>query len=299
VLTHGNAFAKINWSKRGQVEGLEPLHPKSVIVEKLQSGRLRYRVTAFKGQAHSYLQNEMLHIRYRLAPDGYMGLSPITVARATFGLALEQQSQATAQASKGFRPEGTLVFPNPIGVDGKADALDALAAKASDTTSKGGILVLDGGVEWHPLSFSSRDAEFLESRKLSDLAIARIFGVPPTSIGVTDHATYSNVFGENQALVSRCLSPMAKRVEQAMCAALLPKESRRTLFIEHDLKGLIRGDIETRYNSYAAARQWGFMTTNEIRALENLPRVEGGDALLSPLNMADQKGTKDGPMESD
>lgn len=122
---------------------------------------------------------------------------------------------------------------------------------------------------------------------MSDLAIARIFGVPPTAIGIVEHATFSNVDGETRALVSRCLAPMARRIEQSLNAALLPPVARRTLFAEHDLAGLLRGDLATRYEAYATGRNNGFLSANEIRGWENLPMIEGGDTYLQPLNMDD------------
>ncbi len=147
------------------------------------------------------------------------------------------------------------------------------------------MIVLDGGTEWKSFSFSSKDAEFLDSRKLTNLDICRIWGVPPTAAGITDDATYSNSDQESRALVVRCLAPMAKRLEQAMNAALLTTESRKSLFVEHDLAGLLRGDMKERYESYRVGREWGWLCPNEIRGWENLPAIEGGDEYLSPLNM--------------
>jgi HK97 family phage portal protein len=251
----------------------------------LRSGRLRYRLARHDGGQEILTRDEILHLRYRLAADGVMGLSPIQIARESFNLALTQQDQASAQAAKNFRPEGVLSFPQSLTPIQKEGAFDAMGKKAEDISRRGGIMVLDGGAEWNPLAFSSKDAEFLESRKLSDLAIARIFSVPPTAIGITDNATYSNVDGESRALVQRCLAPMAKRIEQAMNAALLPAGARQELFVEHDLAGLLRGDIKARYEAYRIGREWGWLSPNEIRKWENLRGIENGDEYLSPLNM--------------
>jgi HK97 family phage portal protein len=177
------------------------------------------------------------------------------------------------------------VFPNPIGIDKRAEILGKLEAKINSDLASGGTLVLDGGTDWKSFSFSSKDAQFLESRQLTNLDICRIWGVPPTVAGITDNATYSNSDQESRALVVRCLAPMAKRIEQAMNAALLTAESRKTLFVEHDLAGLLRGDMKARYESYRIGREWGWLSPNEIRAWENLEEVDGGDEYLSPLNM--------------
>jgi hypothetical protein len=67
---------------------------------------------------------------------------------------------------------------------------------------------------------------------------------------------------------------------------LLPSE-RKKYFIEFNVAGLIRGDLKTRYEAYALGRQWGWLCVNDIRRLENLPPVEGGNTYLEPLNMVD------------
>lgn len=297
ILTDGNAYARIEWNGRGQVIALHPVHPRLVSVERIGGGRLRYKVGSLDGRGtQMLLQDEMLHLRYRLGPDGIMGVSPIQHCRETFGLGLTQQEQASRQAGQAFRTEGALVFPQSIGGDKKADALDKLRDRIEGQATTSGILVLDGGADWKSLSLSSKDAEFLESRKLSNMDVARIFSVPPTVVGITDNATYSNVDGESRALVQRCLAPMAKRIEQAMNAALLTADGRRRYFVEHDMLSLLRGDQKSRFEAYRVGREWGWLSPNEIRGWENLRKIEGGDEYLSPLNMAPQ-GQREGSEE--
>ncbi|MFT4002877.1 MAG: phage portal protein [Rhizobium sp.] len=294
LMIAGNAYALLDWNGRGQVAALHPVDPGRVSVEKLESGRLRYRVMTDRG-LRICLQEEILHIRYRLARDGVTGLSPIQLARETFNLALTQQETAGKQAGKSFREEGALVFPQVIGKEQRQAVLDRLETKLSSDLATSGILVLDGGTDFKSFSFSSKDAEFLESRKLTNLDICRIWGVPPTVAGITDNATYSNSDQESRALVVRCLAPMARRIEQAMNAALLTAESRKSLFIEHDLAGLLRGDMKARYDAYSVGRNGGWLSVNEIRGWENMPKIDGGDEYLSPLNMTEAGARADDP----
>jgi HK97 family phage portal protein len=155
------------------------------------------------------------------------------------------------------------------------------------------VMVLDGGAKFETFSFNSKDSEFLESRKLSNLDICRVFGVPPSVAGITDNSTYSNVEQESRALVTRCLAPMAKRIEQAMNVALLTPESRKSFFIEHDLNGLTRGALEQRYAAYAVGRNNGWLSVNEIRRMENLSAVPGGDEYVVPLNVTSLAAAND------
>lgn len=284
ALTYGNAYAKIERNGRGQVVALHPLIAGSVSVERLASGRLRYKVALANGGTETLLQDEVLHVRYRTR-DGILGLSPIQIASAAFGLAIAQQDQAGTAAENAFRPAGALVFPDKLKSDGKTDIIAKFKERFVGQLKANEVMVLDGGAKFETFQFNSKDSEFLESRKLSNLDVCRVYGVPPSVAGITDDATYSNIGEESRALVVRCLAPWARRVEQSMNLALLSAESRKTLFIEHDLAGLLRGDLKSRYDAYRVGREGGWLSSNEIRRLENLSEIPGGDTYLEPLNM--------------
>lgn len=283
ALTYGNGYARIERNGRSQVTALHPIVAGSVTVEKLPSGRLRYKVAQPDGGTLVLLQDEVLHIRYRTR-DGILGQSPIQIAAAAFGLALAQQDTAGAAAENSFRPAGALVFPDKLGGTGKEGIIAKFKERFVGSMKANEVMVLDGGAKFETFQFNSKDSEFLESRKLSNLDICRVFGVPPSVAGITDDATYSNIGEESRALVSRCLSPWAKRVEMAMNTALLSPESRKTYFIEHDLAGLLRGDLKSRYDAYRVGREGGWLSVDEIRAFENMSKVPGGDTYLEPLN---------------
>lgn len=290
ALMYGNGFAKIERNGRSQVTGLSPLVAGSVTVEKLASGRLRYKHAKPDGGTEVLLQDEVLHIRYR-TKDGVLGLSPIQIASAAFGLALAQQDQAGAAAENAFRPAGALIFPDKLSAGDKtvAGSKESVIAKFKERfigqLKANEVIVLDGGAKFETFQFSAKDSEFLESRKLSNLDICRIWGVPPSVAGITDNSTYSNVEQESRALVTRCLAPWAKRVEMAMTIQLLSPEARKTLYVEHDLSALLRGDLVSRYNAYRVGREGGWLSADDIRGFENMSKIPGGETYVQPLNM--------------
>jgi HK97 family phage portal protein len=283
TLIQGNGYAKKEFNAQGQVIGLYPMHPSAMTVERLNNGRLRYKWNRPDGRTEILLQDEVLHTRYR-SKDGIMGISPIQHAGQHMSLAMAQVKTAKDQAESGFKGAGALTIDKVL-TDAQRAAVKQNFAETLNRGTAREIMVLEAGMQWLPFSFPNSDAEFLESRKLSNLDLCRIYGVPPSAVGITDDATYSNIGEESRALVQRCLAPMAARIEQAMNASLLTPEERKTMFIEHDLAGLLRGDLASRYSAYQVARQAGFMSVNEIRKFENMPKIEGGDEYLSPLNM--------------
>lgn len=279
----GNAYARIERNGRGQVAAVYPFPPGMVAIERLPSGRLRYRATDFNGVVWVLLQEEMLHVRGPTR-NGMYGLSPIQIARGALSLALAHADTAESLTENKLQPGGVMIFPNHLTQEQVTSFRANLASKFAGATNAGRLMILDGGAKFEQLSFTPHDAQFLESRKLGNEDIARIFGLPPTTVGITDKATYSNAEHEGQALIQNALGPLAARVEAALSRCLLTEAGRRTYFIEHDLNGLLRGDIEARFKAYRLAREIGAFSPNDIRRRENEPPIENGDEYHVPAN---------------
>lgn len=274
--TAGNGYARIDRNGRGQATALWPLVPSMVQVEQLESGRLRYRVSQPGGKVAVYLQEEILHIRAS-SDDGLVGRSPIAIARGALGTAIAQNEVMENLATNGLRPSFALVHPGKLKPGAIENIRNSIDADNAGPANAGKPLVLEEGMKPENISFNAEEVELLESHKLSNEDVARIFGVPPASVGISTSVSYGSAQQAAQDLVSNALAPLAARVEQALMRCLLTTEGRRTFIIEHDLSGLLRGDASMRWASYRTAREIGALSTNEIRRFENLRGVEGGD----------------------
>ena len=285
VLLHGNGYALKVLDGKGAVAELLPLPPGLVRPEKLVNGRVRYQVSQERTGQQVYTQDEILHVRYR-SQDGFTGLSPITIARETIGLGLAQQEFQATTLRNGARLSGVLKYPGQFSSKEARDRLqESFAEVFSGPANAGKIAVLEDGLEWQALSMTFKDAEFVESRKLTLEDIARIFRVPPPAIGILDKATYSNITEQSRSLVMHTLRPWLVRIEQAMTASLLSQEGRHTHFIEHNAEGLLRGNQKERFEAYRIAREWGWLSVNEIRARENMGGIgPDGDTYRQPMN---------------
>ena len=65
---------------------------------------------------------------------------------------------------------------------------------------------------------------------------------------------------------------------------LLPGEREKGLRIKREVKGLLRGDSAAQAAWYRTMRELGVYAPNEIRALEDLKDVPGGDSRYASLN---------------
>jgi HK97 family phage portal protein len=143
--------------------------------------------------------------------------------------------------------------------------------------------VLEDGLTIERISMTADDSQFLETRKMSRSEIAGLFGVPAHMIGDMDRATFSNIEHQGIEFATHCIRPWAVNWEQALSRALFV--APWLYFAEFNLDALTRGDIKSRYDAYAVGRNWGWLSVNDIRSLENLNPIQGGDVYLEPLNM--------------
>lgn len=280
---HGNAYARIERDNRGQVTALYPLDPGMVSVERLDNGRLRYKHTDARGGLQTYIQDEMLHVRGP-SRDGMMGVSAIQFGRGAMSLRVSQAETATSLIANGLRPSGVMSYDERLTGDARVKIREAVSDRLQGSSNAGQLLIMDGGAKYTPMAWTAEDAEFLASQKLSNEDVARLFGVPPTSVGITDKATYSNTEQEARSLVANCLGPLASRIEAAMLRCLLTEEGRRTLYIEHDLAALLKGDVAARFEAYRIGREIGALSPNDIRRRENETPIPGGDVYHQPAN---------------
>jgi HK97 family phage portal protein len=107
-------------------------------------------------------------------------------------------------------------------------------------------------------------------------------------IGDLEHATFSNIEHQSIDYVKYTLNPWICRWEQAIKRALLTEEEQRRYYARFNVDGLLRGDYKSRMEGYAIARRNGWMSTNDIRDLEDqdlVPKEEGGDLYIIEGNM--------------
>lgn len=283
----GNFFARVEYARTGEVAALHPINSYRVQVERTPSGAIRYRVSAATHEpARVLLDGEMLHVKGH-SPDGLVGQSPLTIAREALGLGLRLDKAARESAGKQIG--GFMVQPTVANAPQKRRQQEAINEKLDGDRSARGrydVKVLDIGSKFVPTTFSNADTELLESRKLSDEAVCRIFGVPPASVGISTSVSYGSAAQSSQDLITNTLNPLAVRIESAIERALLSDETRRNLFVEFDLSGLLRADPSERWRTYEVGRRINALAPNEIRAFENLPPYIGGDTFDAPKSQA-------------
>lgn len=283
AIMRGNGFA---WQERGEdgrAVAVWPLDPKQLEIRAGDDGDLVF----FYGPKKVQLFGEdVLHLR-DISLDGVLGLSAIGQHRETIGLTIAAETYGASFFGNNAAPRGAVKIPVPVGDQAVKMLRDSWERRHRGAENAHRLAVLDGGMEFQAIGLTNEDAQYLESRQFQSGEIARIFRVPPHKIGDLTKATFSNI--EHQALeyVSDSLMPWITRIEQRLDADLLMETEQNQYFFKFQVDGLLRGDMKTRYEAYAIGRNWGWLSANDVRAMENQNPVEDGDIYLQPLNMVE------------
>lgn len=274
---HGNSYSEII-RRDGRVIALRPIQPESVSVTRTENGPLKY-VWSKDGRRFERMDRDVLHIR---GPGGdpLGGMSVLTFGRQAFGAAIAAERAAASMFRNGMRPSFVLSFKDWLTGDQRDSLDERIAKKYLGAVNAGRPFVTEGGVELKTLSITPEDAQMLETRGFSVEEICRFFGVPPVMIGHTSKTTSWPTGVEQQVLMFQkfTLRRRIKRIEQAVSMQVLSAEDRAAgISVEFNIEGLLRGDSAARASFYQTMTQIGGMTINDVRRLENLPPVPGGD----------------------
>lgn len=279
----GNGYAEIFYDRLGQPTALVPLHPDRVTPEIGNNGLPRYRVNGLNGAPQRVLvPGEILHLA-GLSLDGYVGINPIQAEREAIGLGISARDYGARFWANDAKPPFWIKVPANFKDNEQRSNFRDEWQSMYGGASRGRPAVLDRGMTIEQLGISNTDAQWIDSRKYSDIDICGLWRVPPHKIGILDRATWGNIEQQNMEFVSDCLLPLAVSWEQTVARDLIVDQE---LFVELLLELLLRGDTTTRYTAYGMGIKDGWLTRNEVRRLENRNALPGLDEPLQPLNMA-------------
>jgi HK97 family phage portal protein len=281
----GNAYAEIKSGPNGPVDQLVPIHPDRVQVKRYQDGSFDYTIRQLDGTTKKFLPDQVFHPR-GWTLDGVVGLSPISVVREVVGIDLAAQDYAARFMRNDVSPSIVLHHPAKLSPEAYA-RLKASIQEKQTGENRHSAMILEESMKAEKLGMTNKDAQFLEARKYQKSGIASIFRVPPHMIGDLERATHSNIEHQGIEFTIYTMLPIAKRWEQRISLDLfypMPGDDSE-YFAEFLLDGLNRGDMDSRYTAYAIAINWGWMSPNDVRRLENMNPIDGGDVYLRPLNM--------------
>lgn len=277
MLLWGNAYIEINRSG-STVIALQFLHPARMIVRRLFDGSYEYRYRdAATSRERVLSENNLMHIP-AFSTDGRLGLSPIVYGANVMGTAIETDKASAETFRDSTRASGIVTMDAIF----KPTQRDEIRAHVKKVSAEGGVYVLEKGAGFEKLGFDPVSAELLASRSWNVEEMCRWYRVDPSMIG---HGGKDSNWGTGleQKMIwflTFTLRHWCVRIEQAVHKSLLTPVERQTYFAAFNLEGLLRADSASRAAFYSIMVNNGIMTSDEVRALENLAPMGGNAAVL-------------------
>ncbi|MFA5119999.1 phage portal protein [Zavarzinia sp.] len=213
-------------------------------------------------------RSAILHLKTFHPLDDWHGLSSLEAAAQ----AIDQHNAAgawnKALLDNAARPSGALVYQPKDGpaalADDQFERLKAeIAEQFEGARNAGRPLLLDGGLDWKPLSLSPADMDWIAGRNAAAREIALAFGVPPQLVGVPDAQTYANYAEARLALYEDTVVPLAQAIARAFARAYGPGFGIAGLEPDLDEVPALEPRRAERWAKVAAAQD---LTRNERRA---------------------------------
>ncbi|MDY0970134.1 phage portal protein [Siccibacter turicensis] len=280
ICLRGNAFVEKKMIGNKLVS-LVPLLPQNMVVKRLDSGSLEYTYTE-AGTKRVIPVKNVMHIR-GFGLDGVCGMMPMMAGRDVIGSAMAVEESAAKIFENGLQSSGFLSAEQALDKD-QRERLRGYMQAFTGSRNAGKIMVLEGGLKYQNVTMNPEAAQMLESRAFSIEEICRWFRVPPFMVGHADKQSSwaSSVEGMNLQFLTNTLRPLLVNIEQEISRCLLDDEE---LFAEFSVEGLLRADSAGRSAYYTTALQNGWMSRNDVRRLENMPPIEGGELYTVQLNL--------------
>jgi HK97 family phage portal protein len=277
ALVWGNGYAEIVRDKNtGRVQQLWPMDPSLVEPVRDEKGELYYKYGSV-----IFLTTEILHIK-GLSFDGVKGYSVIAQAKNSIGLGMAVEEFGSTFFGQGGKPAGVISVPGKLNSEAIQNMRKSWEDMHATVKNAHRVAILQNGVTYQTIGTPPDDAQWIASRSFQLQEVARWFKIPASKIGA-GAGTYSSLEQDNLAFLQETLRPWLIRWEQEINFKLI--SSLDQLYAEHNQDALLRGDTAGRSAFYASALSWGWLSRNDVRALENLPPFEGGDAYMVPKNM--------------
>lgn len=304
---YGNAYGYLDFERKGRnagkLKGIYPLDSSKVEIYiddiGLVNNKLFYVYRDDKGKEYKINSDEMIHLK-GLTSNGIVGMTPLEKLKSTVENAGAASEYLNNSFKTGLQTKGIIHYIGDLNPEAQRVFRERFEQMASGLKNANRVSLLPIGYQFQPLSLTMADAQFIENTQLTIKQIASSFGIKNHQINDLDRATHTNVEHQQREFYVDTLMDILTAYEQELTYKLFTKaELEEGYYIKFNVNAILRADPKTRYEGYRIAIQSGFLTANEVRALEEMEAKEGGDRLLingnmMPIEMAGTQYAKDG-----
>lgn len=279
----GNAYALIERDGAGNPVAMHQAHPAGVRPVLVGQGKkyydIRFQDTALSHLNGIYPDADVIHVM-EVSIDGLKGLNPIYLNAGSLEKSIAQEQFASDFYRKGGNIRAVMETDGSLGDDKYQTWMKHMAEASANFDTP----LLEYGIKYKQLSVNPVAAQLLQSETMSIQDVSRILGIPPHMLAELSHATFSNIEHQTIQFVQYTLRPLVKRFEVELESKLFFSDEQGQYSINFSLEGLLRGDTAARSAYYHNAILDGYLSRNEVRALEGYEYKDGLDEMLYPSN---------------
>lgn len=294
-VLRGNAYA---WIVRDPATGRTreriPLSPDCVTVVQEPSGLIWYSYAdPVSGNLYRIDAEDMEHLKGH-STDGIRGIGVLTRAAMTLQTSEAAERYERSIYLNGGRPSGVLTTETDLSnrsvpiknaegiVTGSIPGKDHIRAeweklhRGPDNAMR--LAVLDNGLKYQPISMSGSDLQFVENKDVRVADLCRFFGVPLHLVYAGKQSYASNEQNGIEYVNYTLLADVRQWEQEMSWKHLFPGERAKGERIKRELKTFLQGDTTAQANWLRTMRELGAYNADEVRALDDRPKIPGGDA---------------------
>lgn len=275
VLLNGNGYAYIDRDNFGNALSIQyiPAGLVSIVYINIEGfTKMRYQVTGFKNLVEP---SDMIHV-LNFSYDGIIGISTLTHARNTLGIASASEEYAKQFFSEGGNVRGIISVEGRLNPNQRTDIKKAWA----EMISNGGVGVTEGNMSYKPVTINPVDAQMIETRQFNVVDICRFFGVSPVKAFDLTKSSYSTVEATQLSFLTDTLAPMLENLELEFKRKVFRPSERSYVEVQFDTSNLLRADKAAQATWMKTMYEMAVMTPNEARRMNNMEKVPNGDQPL-------------------
>lgn len=287
---YGNAYVWIDRAKAGRnagkLLGLYPLDSSKMKIYVddvgLLSGtnKIWYVYTDNLGHQYRIEYTDLLHFK-GITSDGIAGINPIETLKNNVENAKSSSLFLNNSYKNGMQTKGIIQYVGELNSKAEQTFRDKFEQMSNGLSNANKVSLLPIGYQYQPIALSMVDSQFIENTNLTIRQITAAYGVKLHQVNDLQKASYASTSEANREFYTDTLLGILNMYEQELVYKLFTiQEVNQGYYFKFNADVILRGDIKTRYEAYRTGLQAGFITANEVRALEEMEPKEGGDQLL-------------------
>jgi len=284
LYTNGNCFLATLRDGSGEVQELRVLPPEKVEIERNADGSPRYLFRKSNNNVEVFTQDQVKHIPLMRLPGEERGVDLLTANKSAILQGVAVEEYAASFFENASNPSGVVSLPPNIKKE-DAEAIRDQIKRNTTRSKQWSVAVMSGGASWQSLGgLNAEQAQLLSTRNFTVLQVCRILRVPPFMLGITDPGamSYNSVEAQSLGFIRDTLRPLASILESALSQLIMSPDA----FVKFNMEAMLRGVSADRASFYSSMASSGFISTNEVRKMEDLAPIDGGDFYRTSLSDA-------------